>query len=131
MTRLWMSATVFSLLGICVSVWVEESIKASAPSGAVATAPIWLVLPFFGLYLVATHILAPWDVMRRRCKRVPANVASGEMVVHPWWSWVFLGPLLLGDGRAKVPSLASAFFIWLLCVLCAWLVVILSAMAVG
>lgn len=48
------------------------------------------------------------------------------MVVYPWWSRLFLGPYWLRDRRAKVPTVASAILIWVFCVLCAWLFLILS-----
>lgn len=128
MTRVWISVTALSFVLILLSVWLEESARDS--SGHVAHPSPWPLAPF-SLYLVATHVLAPWDVMRRRLARVPGDIASGEMVVYPWWSWLFLGPYLLGDRRAKVPSIASAVLVWLLCVLCAWLFLVLSAVTVA
>ena len=89
-----------------------------------------IALPFFGIYLVATNVFAPWHAFAFMRKKAARDVAAGRRVVYPWWTWLFLGPVLIGDTRARFPLPVSAFLIWLLCVLSAWLFFVFAMVAV-
>jgi hypothetical protein len=126
LTRTWITITVVGLLGLYITIWIDESTKGAFPPGEGARPAEWAGIPFFALYLIGTHLLAPWDIVVRRKAREPSDIETGRMVVYPWWSWLFLGPLISGDERAKFPTPIAAIGIWFLCVLCAWLLMLLG-----
>jgi heme O synthase-like polyprenyltransferase len=64
-------------------------------------------------------------------KRVQREVEAGQLVIYPWWTWLFLGPFFIGDPRAKAPGILSGLLIWIACVLCAWMLLVLSAITVN
>jgi hypothetical protein len=130
MLRWWPLLAGVALVGVLITVGIDESTKAGFATRQGARPAEWAMLPFWALYLLSTHILAPWHAVRHLSARSARDVEAGRLVVYPWWSWLFLGPLSLGDMRAKVPTPVSAVLIWIVCVLCAWLLLILSIVTV-
>jgi hypothetical protein len=130
MLRYWPILAAIGFAGCLVSVWDEASVRAATPLGETPVIPQW-GLGFWAAYLLATHILAPWHAVRMLGKRVKREVKAGQLVVYPWWTWLFLGPFFIGDPRAKAPVMLSGLLIWIACVLCAWMLLVLSAIAVG
>ena len=126
----WWIIALGAWLGILITMWIDESTKTSYPPGQGARPAEWAMMPFWGLYVLSTHLLAPWDIMRRRNARVPGDIQAGRMVIYPWWSWLFLGPYFLKDQRAKVPAPISALLVAVVCILCAWLFLIFSILGV-
>jgi hypothetical protein len=89
-------------------------------------------LPFFFLYLFATHILGPIRVFQMLEARDKVELERGTMENYPWWHWVLLLPLGLSTlgFNAKAPGFIAFPLIWALFVLCAWLTFVLSMVTI-
>jgi hypothetical protein len=93
------------------------------------------IIPFFLLYLFATHILGPIHVFQIRNQRANLELKQRKIITHPWWYWLLAIPLVAIhlspiEGNARIPAVISFPLIWIMFVLCAWLTFLLTVIAI-
>lgn len=89
------------------------------------------MLPFFFLYLFATHILGPIHIFQLLEARDRRFLEQGTIVSCQWWEWLLLPlPGAVLEPKAKAPGFISFPLIWVGFVLCAWLTFVLCMVAI-